>query len=144
MFGKRLRELREERDMTQRQLADVINLSPSTIGMYESGRRDPDSATLRRIAEYFGVSTDYLLGRTDERRPARPRGGYDLNEVAKNLPPDLVEKINRIPPESRQLFFRAVRELSVDAWRSVIDYMLWRLEQDKKAKCAKERDKDQE
>lgn len=129
--------------MTQRQLADVINLSPSTIGMYESGRRDPDSATLRKLAEYFGVSVDYLLGRTDERRPTRPRDeGPDYSKRT-DLPPDLVEKINRIPPESRRIFLRAAGELSADAWRSVIDYMLWRLEQDEKAKRAEENKKDQ-
>lgn len=62
-----LKQLRNERKITQRELATLLNLSPSTIAMYETGQRKPDFQTLQKIADFFDVSTDYLLGRTDIR-----------------------------------------------------------------------------
>lgn len=61
-LGEKIRELRTKSTMMQRDLADEVGCSTSTIGMYEQNRREPDSDTLRRIANIFGVSTDYLLG----------------------------------------------------------------------------------
>ena len=58
----KLKQLRTNRGMTQRELADKLNLSPSTIGMYEIGKREPDSATLKKISTFFGISVDELLG----------------------------------------------------------------------------------
>lgn len=60
-FGDVLRELLEERGITQRQLGQDLNLAPSTMGNYVRNLREPDYATLKQIAAYFQVSTDYLL-----------------------------------------------------------------------------------
>lgn len=68
MFDKRLKLLRNEKDLKQSELADILGVSNSTIGMYEQGRRYPDLDTLQKIADYFDVSVDYLLGRTDIRK----------------------------------------------------------------------------
>ena len=57
-----LKELRERKQLTQSELSKLLGISPSTIGMYEQGRREPDNETLKKIAVLFGVSTDYLLG----------------------------------------------------------------------------------
>lgn len=59
-----LRKLRKERNVTQKQLARALGVSESTISLYESGKHEPDHATLIKIADYFNVSIDYLLGRT--------------------------------------------------------------------------------
>lgn len=69
MISKRLKSLREDSDMSQKDLAGAIGVSPSTIGMYESNKRTPDSEMLNRIADFFQVSVDYLLGRTNEKTP---------------------------------------------------------------------------
>ena len=61
MNGRKLKSLRENNGLLQKELADKLNISPSTIGMYEQNRREPDNETLKKIAEYFKVSTDYLL-----------------------------------------------------------------------------------
>ena len=61
----RLKELRDTRNMTQQELGNALNISPSTIGMYEQGRRYPSIDILRRMADFFHVSTDYILGRTE-------------------------------------------------------------------------------
>lgn len=66
-FSERLRKLREEHGMLQRELADKLNLSRVTITQYERGKRSPEWDTLRKIADLFGVSVDYLLGREDRR-----------------------------------------------------------------------------
>lgn len=65
MFGTRLRFLRKQKKMTQAKLAKYLSLGESTISFYESGKRTPDFELLRKIAAYFNVSTDYLLGVTE-------------------------------------------------------------------------------
>lgn len=62
MFAQRLRELRRERGLTQIQLAQKLNVSNGTVGMWETGKREPDFETITRLATFFHVSTDYLLG----------------------------------------------------------------------------------
>lgn len=68
VFGERLKELRAKRNMTQEELGLIFNppLSQSTCGTYESGKRQPTLENLVVISKYFNVSTDYLLGITDE------------------------------------------------------------------------------
>ena len=60
-FGNNLRELIEERDLTQKELAKQLNIAPSTMGSYVQNTREPDFNTLKLLASYFNVSTDYLL-----------------------------------------------------------------------------------
>lgn len=60
-FGDILRELLEERNLSQKQLAHDLSLAPSTLGNYIRNLREPDYETLKNIAGYFHVSTDYLL-----------------------------------------------------------------------------------
>ena len=61
----RPKELREKRGMSQVRLAIELDLNQNTISRYESGAREADYRTLIAIADYFEVSLDYLLGRTD-------------------------------------------------------------------------------
>ncbi|KLR75305.1 XRE family transcriptional regulator [Geobacillus sp. T6] len=68
-FGKRLRFLRKKMNMTQKDLADRFSLGESTIGMYERDEREPSFEFVRQLADFFNVTTDYLLGRTDHPNP---------------------------------------------------------------------------
>lgn len=61
----RLRELRRKRHVSQVKLAIDLDLSQNSISRYENGEREADYVTLIKIADYFDVSTDYLLERTD-------------------------------------------------------------------------------
>jgi transcriptional regulator with XRE-family HTH domain len=63
-FGHRLKELREDHDLGQKEIASLLNVSVSAASSYERGRNHPDFKGLCALADYFGVSTDYLLGRT--------------------------------------------------------------------------------
>lgn len=60
-FCDKLRSLIEERNLTQKQVATDLNIAPSTMGGYVQGSSEPDFETLKTIANYFDVSTDYLL-----------------------------------------------------------------------------------
>ena len=61
-IARRLRQLREERKWTMRELADRADLHPSTIANFENGRRLPSIKTLNRMAAVFGVSVDFIVG----------------------------------------------------------------------------------
>ena len=85
-FGKVLRNLREKNDLTQKQLASVIGVSESTIGMYERCQREPDFETLEAIADYFNVDMDYLTGRSDvERQYTFIPSHFSLSPAEKQL-----------------------------------------------------------
>ena len=69
MFPSRLRALRKQRKLTAKEFGEKFNLAESTISGYETGARNPDIETLEKFADFFGVSVDYLLGRTDDPSP---------------------------------------------------------------------------
>ncbi|MGB9662182.1 MAG: helix-turn-helix domain-containing protein [Moorellaceae bacterium] len=80
-FGERLAALRREKGLSQAELARMLNMGQSTIAMYEKNKRRPDPETLERLADFFQVSVDYLLGRTNYRE----RLTYELPEDTQNL-----------------------------------------------------------
>ena len=65
LLGERLKELREERGLTQREIAAAMNINSVTYLHYEKSQREPPLALLVRFAKFFQVSVDYLLGLTD-------------------------------------------------------------------------------
>ncbi|MBQ7370244.1 MAG: helix-turn-helix transcriptional regulator [Clostridia bacterium] len=65
ILGKRLKELRDERGMTQKELATALRLHSVTYLHYEKGQREPPLSVLADMAKFFDVTTDYLLGLTD-------------------------------------------------------------------------------
>lgn len=67
-FGERLKQLREEANLTMEQLAANLGTKKQTISRYEKNQREPEYATLIKIAQFFNVSTDYLLGLKDKKR----------------------------------------------------------------------------
>jgi transcriptional regulator with XRE-family HTH domain len=69
VFGSRLRTLRKERDLGQKEVAAWLNLNYTTIGKYESGERTPNPEVIKTLAEHFNVRTDYLLGTSDDPTP---------------------------------------------------------------------------
>lgn len=81
MFAERLKELRKKTDMTQIEFAKKFNIANGTVGNWESGKRQPDYATISKIADFFHVSTDYLLGRTDNPSSPAPVPEKELSNV---------------------------------------------------------------
>jgi len=68
-FSERLKELRIEKRLTQEELATIFFLNKSSISRYERGQQVPELDLLQRIADFFQVGTDYLLGNSDIRNP---------------------------------------------------------------------------
>lgn len=66
---RRLKELREDKDLPQRNLAKHLNCTQVCYSRYELGKRDIPTYALIKLADYYGTSVDYLLGLTDEQRP---------------------------------------------------------------------------
>jgi len=64
-FAERLKELRLEKELSQRQLAKLVNLSHHAISQWESESRIPNAEAVVILAKFFGVTTDYILGLTD-------------------------------------------------------------------------------
>lgn len=65
-FKTRLKQLRNERGISQRQLAEFLKVAPSTISMYENGQREPNFEVLESLADFFNVDLNYLLGKTNK------------------------------------------------------------------------------
>ena len=86
-FSKKLKELRKRHKITQENLANIIGVERSSIGKYESSTTIPSNETLIKIANYFNVSTDYLLGNKEE--PKNKKIGIKIpvfGEVAAGVP----------------------------------------------------------
>lgn len=118
-LGKRLLQLRKSNDVTQEELGRQIGVGKTTISNYETGYSTPDTETISRIADFFNVSVDYLLGRTDE-----PNDVHQRIESALVDEPDADELIafwrEMKEREDLKLLFKQVRPLSDDSIRRVI------------------------
>ncbi len=85
-IGTTLAMLRKEKGLGQKQLAAILNLSISALSSYENCVHAPDLLMLGKLAEYFGVTTDYLLGRTEYRCPPEALNRYiTLNDTVQDI-----------------------------------------------------------
>ena len=112
-FKDTLRELRKKKGLSQVELAEKLGFSKSLIGLYETGDRKPSFKALGAIADIFNISTDYLMGKDDERI-------YYLDPEAAEIAQEIHER-----PELRNLF-AAGRKISKADLQLVLD-MLERL-----------------
>ena len=74
-----LKKLRQEYDISQQRLADAIGVSQQSINQYEDHSVEPDISVLSRMADHFNTSIDYIVGRTDIRRPIERTEAFHLN-----------------------------------------------------------------
>lgn len=81
MFNIRLKELRNQKNMTQDELGKVLNVSGKTIGTWERDSRQPNIETINALANYFNVSTDYLLGRKENSKTKNDGKQVDLTGI---------------------------------------------------------------
>lgn len=68
-FNERLRELREDSNLTQTKLANELLIDQRSLSFYELGKYEPNIETLKRISIFFNVSVDYIVGLTDKKEP---------------------------------------------------------------------------
>jgi transcriptional regulator with XRE-family HTH domain len=86
----RIKELREERDLRQADVAAATGIDQRTLSNYETGKTNPDSFAIIKLAEFFGVTCDYLLGVNDVNINSKAALKKELNEIKKKL--DLISK----------------------------------------------------
>ncbi|BAH07571.1 helix-turn-helix domain-containing protein [Clostridium kluyveri] len=107
MLSDRLKKLRNEKNLLQKEIAKKLKITTSAYGFYEQGKRTPDTEILNKIAEFYNVSIDYLLGRTNIRDSA------DKITNSLNSNPELSEFWNSLRNrEDLQLLFKQTKDLS--------------------------------
>ena len=94
-FSTRLENLIEEYNLSQKELSTELHIAPSTLNGYLRREREPDYTTLVKLAKYFEVSTDYLLGLTNVRHP------YISTEQYNDEEGDLVSMYRSLPPQEQ-------------------------------------------
>lgn len=92
MFPARLKSMRKKTKLTQEEIAERFGVARSTYSGYETGNAEPDLITLNKIADYFQVSTDYLLGRTDDPR-MYSKDYYEIRESFELTKDETLSKI---------------------------------------------------
>lgn len=101
MFAKRLKQERELKGITQKELGALLGVTDRAVGLWEIGKRIPNTDMLKKLADLFDCTVDYLLGKTNERKP------YSDTD----LDPEKAEILNRakdLSPEAWEQFKRAV------------------------------------
>lgn len=98
MFSNVLKSLRKKAGYSQTELGNLLNLSKSTISMYEHGERTPDHTTMKLISELFNVSMDYLY---EKETPAEP----SLSELKLAI----LDVIDQIPEEQQRAFLEMAK-----------------------------------
>lgn len=118
-FQNIFKRLRLSSELTQAEMAEKLGISRSTIGMYETGAREPDFETLEKIADFFNVDTDYLLGRTDKTTLLPETiGHYYLNDDAREMAEFMYKN-----PEYKVLFdaSRKVKKEDIEFVKQMLD-----------------------
>ena len=111
LLGARLKELRKQSGLTQQAVSDQIQVDRTTYTKYENGRVCPDQQGLVSLAELFGVTVDYLLGRKE--KPAAPMLTDGNEDAPLLLSPDekmLIQLFRILTPEEREELTKAARE----------------------------------
>ncbi|MES0334774.1 MAG: helix-turn-helix transcriptional regulator [Candidatus Magnetobacterium sp. LHC-1] len=109
---KRLRLLREESGMLQKDMAEKFNMPRPTYNGYETGKREPDLALIKAFAEYFNVSIDYITGKTDIKNESKNDAlvvdGIKLDKIYIGMAKDL--QVNKISPTQLQKIIELLKE----------------------------------
>jgi transcriptional regulator with XRE-family HTH domain len=99
-FGERLRLLRQEKGLRQKEIGELLGVQVSSIGKFENDQREPLPSAIIKLAEYFQVSADFLLGRSSSRlatdtNTVEYNEIADLPEEARKLIRDLIDYIRK-------------------------------------------------
>lgn len=103
-FKDRLIKLRKELNLTQEELAQKIGYTRTAISAWEIGRNEPSNADTIKLADYFGVSTDYLLGKSDIRNPEEFKYAYNRPKEADGLSDEEVNDALRLYKKMKKQF----------------------------------------
>jgi len=131
LLGDRLRTLRNQKKKTQQQVSEYIGITRPAYTAYEKGTRNPDYGILEKLATYFEVTTDYLLGISGDKEPVHREAGISDNDY-NNLSAYQKEVIDFFVTRE-QLSFKNQPENILDALEQFeVFYEVWKKQQDKK------------
>mgnify|MGYP001033813528 CR=1 FL=1 len=102
-YGHRIAKLREQRRLTQEELAKHLSISRASLSHYEKNRRMPDYETLNKMADFFDVTVDYLIGRTDDPSPALNNDPVKLFENSLELSDEKILERFSLMVDGREL-----------------------------------------
>lgn len=108
MIGDILKELRLKRQLTSEQLCERLGIKGGSYRNYERNDRKPDYDTLVKLADYYGVSTDYILGRPNAKAPKDP---FDEIETVDEMEKDLIKEWLNLDEKSRKSFLDVLRKI---------------------------------
>lgn len=114
LLSKRIKKLRKQNGWYQKDIANKLNVKSNTLSGYENGTRSPDPDMLMKIADLYGVSVDYLLGRNDN--PSEP-GYHKKKTISEFLDIDLM--------------FKDMEKLSAEDMKEVYEYIKFKISQKK-------------
>lgn len=118
-FQNIFKSLRTAAGFTQVEIAEKLGISRSTIGMYETGAREPDFDTLEKIADFFNVDIDYLLGRTDKTTVTPETAGkYYLNNDTAKVAQEIFQN------KELRVLFDAARDASPEDLQTTYDMLM--------------------
>lgn len=98
----RLKEIRERKGLTQKEVAEFLGRGVGSYANYETSRRDMDTETLMMLAEYFGVTTDYILGRSREEELKSKANETKVDELLMKEAIRIAEQIQALPTPRRR------------------------------------------
>lgn len=115
MLGKRIAKLRQDKKLTQEELAEALQITRSALSLYELDKREPDIRTLSKIADFFDVTIDYLFGRIDIPNP--------IEKITRSISddPELLEFWSRLKQrEDLQLLIKLTKDMSSAEIKKII------------------------
>lgn len=112
MFTERLKSLRKEAGLTQKEIADHFKTSPQSYAQWEKGLRSPSKESLEKLAQFFNVSTDYLLGNSELKKPEEQLSNVELlfRKTSKNMTPEQKETFQKELLEFMEIRRKAFEE----------------------------------
>ena len=111
MIGNILKQLRTENGLTIAKAAETFGVATRTYSSYELEEREPNLALLNKLADFYNVSTDYLLGRTEVREMNRLSADALSEEQVREIDDAIVSSYERLPLESRRAFIKMLEDL---------------------------------
>ncbi|MDU5594392.1 helix-turn-helix domain-containing protein [Peptoniphilus rhinitidis] len=110
MEGKILKQLRELHNMTQKELADKVQVTPKAISFYELNQREPSNELLKSFSQIFNVSVDYLLGNSYTQNSEKPKSKAE--ELEEDFPEgvSVLYRANKnLTPEQKEVMLRMIK-----------------------------------
>jgi len=115
MLKDTMKALRESRKLTKKQVANAICVTERAYITYEYGQRDVSTDTLQKLADFYGVTTDYLLGRPEAKPPEDPLQVLVQQKNLDALEQVLFERYMQLPENARKEFVKFMQQVSEDA-----------------------------